>query len=639
MDFLLEIGVEEVPDWMIVPALEHLKGAFGKLLADHKLKGGVAWAEATPRRLAVLVTGLPKGQKTETVTESGPPVAAGPKAAEGFARRMGVAVEALAEKDGRYTARRVIEGRTTEQILAMSLPQLILGIPWPKTMYWLGKGAARFVRPIRWIVALLGSGVVGFEVAGVAASNVTHGHRRLAKSKRPVKVSIRNYEQKLRENGVLLRAAERRARIESALAGLNVKPDEALLDTLVYITEYPTPIVGTFDESYLALPQEVLVTVMRHHQKYFSVLGEDGSLAPRFVAVMNTDADPEGFVRAGNERVLRARFNDARFFFEKDQEKPLAARVEDLKAVTFQKEIGSYYDKIQRMMAMVPEGPARRAVELSKCDLTTEMVKEFTDLQGVVGGIYARKQGEPEEVARAVYEHYKPLSMEDSIPSTAAGQWTALADKLDTLRECFRVGLIPSGSKDPFALRRAAQGVVKILVEGAIEYSLAGETDALKAFFEDRIRHYFRGYPYDEVNAAMACGWADLKDLKARLEALHAVRPTENFEPLAASFKRVRNILEQAKFEGGVVDAAVFEDEAERELYQAMLSVQTGGAYREALENIATLRPAVDRFFDKVLVNAPDARVRANRLALLFQLRGQFSRIADFSEIVIAQVA
>ena len=639
MDFLLEIGSEEIPDWMVEPALDHLKTAFTKLLADNKLKGEVAWAEATPRRLAVLVTKLPKGQKTQTVTETGPPATAGPKAAEGFARKMGVAVESLVESNGRFTAQRVIEGRTTGQILAAAMPQLILGIPWPKTMYWLGKGTPRFIRPIRWIVALLGSGVVPFEVAGVASSNLTQGHRRLAKSKKPIKISIANYEQKLLDNFVVLRAAARRRKIEAGMEDIGVKPDAALLHTLTYITEYPTPILGAFEESYLSLPQEVLITVMRHHQKYFSVLRPDGSLAPQFVAVMNTDADPEGFVRSGNERVLRARFNDARFFFEKDQEKTLAARLDDLKAVTFQKEVGSYFEKIQRMMSLVPEGPARRAAELSKCDLTTEMVKEFTDLQGVVGGIYARKQGEPEAVAQAIYEHYKPLSMEDSIPATIEGQWLALADKLDTLRECFRVGLIPSGSKDPFALRRAAQGIVKILVEGEINLPLANESEALKTFFEDRIRHYFRDYPYDEVNAAMAGGWSDLKDLKARLEALRAVRTTENFEPLAASFKRVKNILEQAKFEGGPVDPAAFDDDAERDLHTAMQNVRTGVGYRQALENIATLRPAVDRFFDKVLVNAPDPRVRSNRLALLFQLREKFSRIADFSEIVIAQVA
>lgn len=650
LDFLLEIGSEEIPDWMIEPALEHLKGAFTKLLADHKLKGGVAWVDATPRRLVVQLTGLPKGQKDSVETVSGPPKSAGEGAAMGFARKMGVTPEQLetvtTDKGEYFCFKRKLTGKSTGEILAAALPGLILGIPWPKTMYWLGKGTPRFIRPIRWIVALLGSRVVEFEVTGVKSGAATMGHRRLAKSKKPVKVSIKNYEQKLLENFVVVRAEARRRKIEAGIAdllagtGLSVKPDAALADTLCYITEYPTPILGSFAEGYLSLPAEVLVTVMRHHQKYFSVVREDGSLAPHFIAVMNTDSDPEGFVRAGNERVLRARFNDARFFYDVDQKKTLAERVADLKHVTFQKDIGSYFDKVQRMETKLADMDARRACELCKCDLTTDMVKEFTDLQGVVGGIYARAQGETEAVAQAIYEHYKPLSMEDSIPSTPAGQQLALADKMDTLTECFRVGLIPTGSKDPFALRRAAQGVVRILVEGTLEAKLheLAASDALKTFFEDRVRYYFRdhkGYAYDEVNAAMACGWSDLKDLAARLEALKAVRPTEDFEPLAASFKRVRNILEQAAFTGGAVDAGVFTDEAERALHAAMSGLSLSGlGYREQLERIATLRPVVDQFFDKVLVNAPEPHVRQNRLALLHHLRSEFSRIADFSEIV-----
>jgi len=656
LDFLLEIGSEEIPDWMIEPALEHLQGAFTKLLADNKLKGQVSWVDATPRRLVVQLSGLPKGQKDSTETVTGPPKSAGEGAATGFARKMGVAPEQLetvkTDKGEYFCFKRKLTGKPTGEILAAALPQSILGIPWPKNMYWLGKGTPRFIRPIRWIVALLGPKVVEFEVTGVKSGATTMGHRRLSPVARkgaakPIKVSIKNYEQKLLENFVVVRAAARRRKIEAGIADLlagtdlAVKPDAALADTLCYITEYPTPILGSFAESYLTLPSEVLVTVMRHHQKYFSVVRADGSLAPHFIAVMNTASDPEGFVRAGNERVLRARFNDARFFYDVDQKKTLAARVEDLKNVTFQKEIGSYYDKVQRMAGMLgDDAGARRACELCKCDLTTDMVKEFTDLQGVVGGIYAKAQGETATVAQAIYEHYKPLSMEDSIPSTVSGQRLALADKMDTLTECFRVGLIPTGSKDPFALRRAAQGVVKILVEGALDSKLGGliSNGALRTFFEDRVRYYFRdvqGYAYDEANAAMACGWSDLKDLAARLAALKAVRPTADFEPLAASFKRIRNILEQAAFTEGAIDSALFADDAERELHAAMSALNLAGlGYREQLERIATLRPAVDRFFDTVLVNAPDPLTRANRLALLHHLRSEFSRIADFSEIV-----
>jgi glycyl-tRNA synthetase beta chain len=385
---------------------------------------------------------------------------------------------------------------------------------------------------------------------------------------------------------------------------------------------------------------------MRHHQKYFSVHDGDGNLAPYFIAVMNTSGDPEGLVRHGNERVLRARFNDALFFWHSDLKRTLHDRLPDLAKVTFQAKLGSYLEKTHRNVALVKElggsEHAQRAALLAKCDLTTDMVREFTDLQGVVGGLYAKEQGEPEAVWRAIYDQYKPLSMEDAVPSTRDGQIVALADKLDTLRECFRVGLIPSGSKDPFALRRAAQGVVRILVEGLIELPL-NEAPELQEFLHDRIRYYFRevrGYKYDEVNAVLASGIHNLPDVGARLEALRQVRPTENFEPLAASFKRIQNILRQANFsEVRTVDEALLEAGPERELYDEFQRVRRetqGSDYLPALEAIAGLRPTVDRFFDKVLVNAPDDRIRRNRLTLLSNLLTEFSAIADFSEIVPA---
>jgi glycyl-tRNA synthetase beta chain len=384
----------------------------------------------------------------------------------------------------------------------------------------------------------------------------------------------------------------------------------------------------------------VLITVMRHHQKYFSVEDAEGKLAPQFVAVMNIPSDPEGFVRRGNERVLRARFNDARFFWDSDQKKTLAARVPDLGHVTFQAKLGSYLEKTERMKALAAQlggnANAVRAAELSKCDLTTELVKEFTELQGVVGGLYARAQGEPEPVWQAIYDHYKPESMEDAIPRNRTGQIVALADKLDTLRGCFAVGLIPSGSRDPYALRRAAQGVVKIVVEGRIELDLAPylENDELHEFLADRARYYFRdirGFAYDEVDATMAVGWTNLGDLEARLERVQRLRPTPDFEPLAASFKRIRNILEQAKFAGsGEIEPALLETGPERDLYEEYLRIKG-----QPIENaISRLRPKVDLFFDKVLVNAPDARVRHNRLTLLNTLLAEFSTIADFSKIV-----
>ena len=411
---------------------------------------------------------------------------------------------------------------------------------------------------------------------------------------------------------------------------MRVKPDPDLLHTLTYITEFPTPILGSFDRSYLSLPQEVLVEVMRHHQKYLSVEDAEGKLAPHFIAVMNTAADPDGLVRQGNEKVLRARFNDARFFWDQDQKKKLEDRVEDLKSVTFQAKLGSYYEKTQRVVALTKGlGGSERAALLCKCDLTTDMVKEFTDLQGIVGGLYARAQGESEEVAQAIYDHYKPLSMEDEIPSTAAGRILSLADKYDTLTECLKVGMTPTGSRDPFGLRRAAQGVVRIIVEGRVKAPpLEGE------FLRDRAEYYFRdvrGFAYDEVRACMAAGWADLIDLESRLLRVKAIRTTPDFEPIAASFKRIKNILKQASFfNSHTLDVNLLEAGPEQDLY-----FETRRTHGQPLESrIGPLRPKIDLFFDKVLVNAPDSKVRLNRLTLLQGLLAEFSEIADFSEIV-----
>jgi glycyl-tRNA synthetase beta chain len=365
--------------------------------------------------------------------------------------------------------------------------------------------------------------------------------------------------------------------------------------------------------------------------------------------VTNTDGDPDGLIRQGNERVLRARFNDARFFWNTDQKKTLAERVPDLGNVTFQAKLGTYLEKTERVVALVKElsgdASAERAALLSKADLTTELVKEFTELQGIVGGLYARAQGEPEEVATAIYDHYRPVSMEDQIPSTPAGQLVSVADKLDTLRGCFRVGLIPSGSKDPFALRRAAQGIVRILIEGRLPLPIRtflGNDGALEEFFLDRIRYYFReirGFQYDEVNAVLASGWDDLVDAEERLIALREVRPTENFEPVAAGFKRIKNILKQAQSDlvAGLIDPALLEAGPETALYQATIGAKSRfGAltYSEKLRAIAEIRPEIDLFFDKVLVNAQDAAVRHNRLTLLHTMLAEFSTIADFSEIV-----
>ena len=641
LPLLLEIGAEEIPDWMIPTALENLALLFEKLDLPHES----VRLDATPRRLTLRVEGLPERLPDSEERILGPAKSAPPQAVAGFARKQGLKPEDLAvettPKGEYYVFTKKVQGRRTIDILAEALPGIVLGIYFPKTMYWTSKNGPRFIRPIRWLVALLGEETVPFEIAGVRSGNLSAGHRRLGAKE--IVVTVADYEQRLRDHHVILSAEERRNRIREFFPGNGVKPDAALLETLVYLTEYPTPIAGEFDPQFLELPEEVLITVMRHHQKYFSVEDGQGKLAPRFVAVMNIPSDPEGFVRSGNERVLRARFNDARFFWETDQKKKLIDRREDLGHVTFQAKLGSYLEKTDRVTALTAElggdANAQRAATMLKCDLTTELVKEFTELQGVVGGLYARAQGEPEPVWQAIYDQYKPGGMEDSIPRNRTGQIVALADKLDTLRGCFGIGLIPTGSRDPFALRRAAQGVVKILVEGRLEISLLDlirGDEPLISFFEDRVKFYFKdhlGFAYDEINAAMAAGWSNLPDLEARLMRIQNLRKTPDFEPLAASFKRIRNILEQAKAgqeAPGAIDPALLEPGPETELYDEYRRIQ--GQPVEA--TISRLRPKVDLFFDKVLVNAQDPRIRRNRLTLLETLLREFSSIADFSEIV-----
>lgn len=631
LDFLLEIGTEEIPHWMIPAALAQLQ----KL----DLLGATPRVDATPRRLVVQAFGVPDRTPDREEIVKGPPVASGEKAAVGFAKKQGVDPSEVKVNGKYYELNKRIPGRLAVDLLSAGLPSAILGLQWPKTMFWTGgKTGPRFIRPIRWIVALLGDQVIPFEIAGVKSGNVTRGHRILGSPSIPVTTA--NYEAELRKNFVILSSHERRHKIETEASKLDAKIDADLLETLTYITEYPTAIRGDFDSAYLELPAEVLTEVMRQHQKYFAVESAPNRLAPHFVAVMNTSGDADGIVKHGNERVLKARFNDARFFWNVDQQKKLVDRGEDLSHVTFQAKLGNYLEKTNRVVQLVKElggnADAQRAAELCKCDLTTEMVKEFTDLQGIVGGLYAKFQGEPESVSRAIYEHYQPLSMEDSIPSTLDGQIVALADKLDTLRGCFSVGLIPSGSKDPFALRRAAQGVVKILAEAKLDYLLdnlvSGE---LRAFMLERIQYYFRevrGYKYDEVNAVLASGVSTVADVETRLQWLAKVRPTPDFEPLAASFKRINNILKQANFTPDrSLQVDMLEEGPERDLY----AVSSHSVALESLAgSIASLRPHVDTFFNKVMVNVPDPAVRANRLTLLHNLLTKFSAIADFSEIV-----
>ncbi|MFQ5723201.1 MAG: glycine--tRNA ligase subunit beta [Terriglobia bacterium] len=698
LEFLLEIGCEEIPAWMLPRARASLRELLERELQTHGLlQGAPVQVFSTPRRLVATCARLAGAEPTTEREVIGPPKsvaydAAGKptRAAESFARKLGLGVKELTLVEtpkGSYVAgvaRKL--GRPAGVVLAELLPGLIPRIEFSRSMYWTSARGLRFIRPLRWLVALLGGRVVEFELEGVGSGRVTRGHRFLAG--KPIRVKgWADYRRRLRVARVLVDPEERREKIlresRRLLAGLRlrVREDEKLLDLLVNLVEWPAVVRGEFSREFLDLPQEMLVTVMRHHQKYLSVEDRRGALAPYFLTVIDSHGDPTGEIRRNHQGVLAARFRDARFFWQADQRRPLADRVGLLERVVFESRLGSYAQKAERVCALAGWLGAQASVDgrradiaslataarLCKCDLTTEMVREFPELQGVMGGLYARAQGEPEAVSRAIYEHYRPAGPEDRLPQTLEGKLLSIADKLDSIVACFTAGLPPTGSRDPFGLRRAGSGIVRIVVEGGLRLGLraaareavaivkqAGLTVApaseagVERFLEERARHLFREgkrFAYDEVNAAFAAGWDDLVDVAARLEAIQRLRPTPDFEPVAVAFKRIRNILEQA---GGPsrdtqpIDNNLIEAGAERELYDRFLQLRPKVAalrekhrYQEALRHIASLRPQVDRYFDTVLVMAKDEALRANRLALLAQVLKEFSTVADFSEIVV----
>jgi glycyl-tRNA synthetase beta chain len=532
---------------------------------------------------------------------------------------------------------------------------------------------------VRWVVALIDAAVVPLEIAGIAAGNASRGHRVLHGDAPVVIDAASAYKEALRAAYVVCDVAERRQIVRKALdAATRTVPDarwredEALVETVTHLTEWPTVILGDFEAEYLELPEEVLVTVMRDHQKYFAVEDANGKLAPHFLAVLNTQAGAEGaaIIRHGNARVLRARFKDARFFWNVDQKTPLAERMESLKSVTFQKELGSYYWKTEQNLAVAnalattlksgdfpfDEAALFKAVELAKTDLTTELVKEFTELQGVIGGLYARAQGLGERVALAIYEQYTPASTEDEIPVSVEGQLLGLADRMQTIVAMFGIGNAPTGSKDPFALRRAANGVVKILAEAGLPLTLGnvlfasgveGENKAqVKEFLRERVQFYLkdvRGFAYDVVNAVMSVSFDDVRDAIARAEALTAARGSEDFVAVSAAFKRIKNILRQAEEKGyqsaqpklgqSALEAIDLWQQT-KELAEQVAKLREQRRYGEALAAIATLRPAVDKFFNKVMVLDPDPALRGAHLGLIDEVLRSFSGIADFSEIV-----
>jgi glycyl-tRNA synthetase beta chain len=706
-DFLLEIGCEEIPARMIDAASRELRERLQALLQRERLAplSEVSHLD-TPRRLAFLASGVPNSQPNITEQMNGPSAQIAYKdgqptpAAHAFARKVGVDVgklEKVRTPKGEYLAATVTrKGRTASEILAETLPKEISTLYWPKNMYWRKRGEL-FVRPVRWLVAMLDEEVVPLELFGIAAGKTTRGHRII--SREDVIISKPSAYVEILRGAKVLAAAEREHVIRKALdAATRTIPrarwreDKSLLSTVVNLTEFPSVILGSFDPEFLDLPEEVLVTVMRDHQKYFAIEDADGKLLPHFLAVLNTTGDSDGLIRHGNERVLRARFNDARFFWQTDQKQNLRQRVDLLRNVTFQKDLGTYYDKtlrVQHLASSLSEtvkqsgiairpGVVHKAALLAKADLTTELVKEFTELQGIVGGLYARVQQLDDDlrpdvqlaISRAIYDHYKPESMEDAAPATLEGAVLSIADKADSIAGMFALGLIPSGSKDPFALRRQANGIVKTIAEHKLplrlseimtdartryngseaerKFSNADYAASVQSFFRERLEFYLKdacGYAYDVVSAVLAVDADDVVDAVARAEAVSKVRGSADFESISIALKRMQNILRQAnentKLIAMRVDVAGLQEESEKEL-AALIPPAVGVVeklraardYEGALLEIAKLRPAIDKFFDKVMVMVDDDHLRANRLALLQSLVKEFSTLADFSEIV-----
>jgi len=707
-DFLLEIGCEEIPARMIEAASQELRERVGALLTRERLLGGEISSFDTPRRLALMASDIAAAQADVVEQVTGPSVNVAYKegqptpAAHAFAKKAGVDVshlEKVSTAKGEYISAKVTKkGRTAAEILSEGLPKEISAIYWPKNMYW-RKPSERFVRPVRWLVAMLDRETLPMEFGGVRAGNISRGHRILTDAPVTIPGPGSAYVDSLRAAKVLGRG-EREHRIRKALdaatrtiPGARWREDKPLLDTVVNLTEYPSVILGGFESQFLALPEEVLVTVMRDHQKYFALEDANGKLMPHFLAVLNTDSDPHGFISQGNERVLRARFNDARFFWETDQKKSLLERFDLLRNVTFQKDLGSYYDKTQRVQRLcswlseilkqnevaVRPGVIHKAACLAKTDLTTELVKEFTELQGIIGGLYARAQqldsSLPEAtrfaIADAIYDQYKPESTDDDIPRSLEGAILSIGDKADTIAGMFALGLVPSGSKDPFALRRQANAIVKVIAEKKLPIRISelmrdarsgyqkSEAEkkfvdgrkyegSVKTFFRERLEFYLRevsGYAYDVVKAVLGADADDVVDALGRAEAVKQVLHMPEFQAIGAACKRIRNILRQAD-EKGIAPAERVEthkDSSDEEKNLIRYLEQSGGKaeqhrkkkeYVEALQLLSTAREPIDKFFDKVMVMVEDHQVRANRLALLRTLLHEFSTIADFSEIV-----
>ena len=682
-DFLFELGTEELPPL----ALPELERALAESLRSALAAAGIAHGElvsyAAPRRLAVLIRALATRQGEQRIKRRGPPVNAAfdkqgqpTRAATAFADSCGVALEALGrihEGKGEFLYFEATQpGAETASLLPDMVQAALDALPIPKRMRW-GASDAQFVRPVHWVVLRFGAAVLPARILDTDSGSRSRGHRFHAPEWIEIDAPAR-YAEILRERGHVIAAfAERREAIRqqvtasAAAQGGKAVLDEALLDEVTALVEWPVAVVGRFDERFLALPREVLLSTLQEHQRYFAVEAADGALTPFFITVSNIDSREPVRVREGNERVVRPRLSDAAFFQQQDRRAPLASWRDDLDKVTFQAKLGSIGDKVRRVQALAAHiapalggdaARAERAALLCKCDLLSAMVGEFPELQGIMGAYYAQADGEHPDVAAAVREHYQPRGAGDALPSTSTGAAVALADKLDTLAGIFAIGQKPSGTKDPFALRRAAIGVLRIILEGRFDLDLgelvaqavsgqpvqqAGCAEDVLSYIFERLRAHYQdvGVASEIFDAVLATGSHRPLDFDARVHAVAAFRSLPEAESLAAANKRIANILKKSSAEAATtIDVGLLQVDAERALHAALEGVSAGveadlrsRRYDAALTTLAGLRPAIDAFFNDVMVNDPDPALRANRLALVSRVRALFSGVADLSRL------
>lgn len=681
-ELVFEIGTEEMPAGFVPLALGELESRFKAWLEEERIECKYLKTLGTPRRLSLLAL-LAERQTPSEIIKVGPPAKVAfdkegrpTQAAFGFAKQWDVDVSELIlveTEKGTYAAVKLREeGKLTKELLECFLPVLLTSLSLPKSMRWAGTNL-KFIRPIRWILAVFGGERLDMEVNGIKASTSTYGHRFMAPG--PIEVrNIEDYLEGLRKAYVLVDPEERLQKIKEGAKGeaskVNGKPlfKEGLLQEVCFMLEWPVPVLGRFRDEFLVLPREVLITAMEHHQRYFAVESSSGGLLPYFIAFSNTRAENMEHIRKGNERVLEARLSDAKFFFEEDLKVPLEQRVEGLKDVLFQSKIGTLYEKVQRLVVLserlcnklFPEKvrKAKRAAYLSKADLLTGMVGEFPELQGVMGREYALKGGEDPEVAEAIFEHYLPRFSGDRLPETEVGIVLSLVDKIDTLVSCFSVGLIPTGTSDPFGLRRQALGLVMILLDHSLRLSLreligwalelissSTPREDLKKevlnFMLGRFENLMlnRGYTRDEIEAVLTVQSDDLFDAKNRIEAIHESRNYDYMKDMIIAFKRVANIL-KGTTPSGVPLVDLFQQQEEEVLYKAYLIVKDEAYtllskedYKGLITLFTTLRPHIDSFFDKVLVMEKDDKIRTNRLSLLSLIHELFLKVADFSKL------